>query len=126
MKTLSNCNPIEFLQQTYKISEKASKLFSDTKVLEIRKNKPKFDGNETPDEIREKETTQAKKNIMEMLKCLMNDHPQETAEFLGLMCFVEPSDIVNHRGIDFITPALELISDPAIVSFLSQLAKLAN
>ena len=40
MKTLANCNPVEFLVQTNKIRKAVWDWLSLTQVMEIRKNLP--------------------------------------------------------------------------------------
>ena len=58
MKTLANCNPVEFLKQTNKIRHAVSHLLQDSGVMEIRKHLPKLTGEESPQEKKEKEREQ--------------------------------------------------------------------
>lgn len=115
MKTIVNCNPIEFIEQTNKIRHAVSKYFKDTKILEIRKRKP-------TDGVTIEE--QAKKNLNDMLDVAMGEYPRETAEVIGLMCFIEPTEIEKYTAAEFLTPALELLNSKAALNFFISLAKL--
>ena len=114
MKTIANCNPIEFLQQTNKIRHAVSKYFEDTEILEIRKRKP-TEGVTVAE--------QAKKNLDDMLDTALDKYPRETAEVLGLMCFIEPADIEKYTAAELLTPALELLNSKAVVNFFISLAR---
>lgn len=50
MKTLANCSPREFLLQTNKIRKSVVKWLDETKILEIRANKPQFTEGATEEE----------------------------------------------------------------------------
>ena len=114
MKTIANCNPIEFLQQTNKIRHAVAKYFKDTEILEIRKRKP-TDGVTVAE--------QAKKNLDDMLDTALEKYPRETAEVLGLMCFIEPTEIEKYTAAELLTPALELLNSKAVVNFFISLAR---
>lgn len=121
MKTMANCSPIEFLSQGYKVMDKLSTLLKETKVLDIRKKMPSFSPTDTDEEKKAKIQAQSKANIMEMLKVLMEENPKETAEVLGLMCFIDPEELETHKGIEFITPAVELLTSEEVLSFFQSL-----
>lgn len=121
MKNLANCDPIEFTFQGYKVIEAAKDLITESKVLEIWAKKPNYTGNETPEERLEKAREQGKKRIFDVLGCLMRDNPEKTAQVLGLMCFIEPEDLKNHKGIEFIAPAVELLSNKDVIDFFLSL-----
>lgn len=114
-KTLANCNPIEFLEQGGKIKHKVEKYFKDTGILELRKRMP-------PEGVTVEE--QAKKNRSDMLDIALEKYPRETAEILGLACFIEPEDIESYKGIDFLVPAVELLNSEVVVNFFISLVKL--
>lgn len=124
MKTLANCTPAEFLSQGYKVIGAAKELLNDTKVLDIRKNLPDLTGEETPDEKNEKMRAQSKKNINDMLAVLMEKHPEKTAEVLGLVCFIDPEDLKNHKGIEFLAAAFEVLTSREVLDFFSSLTSL--
>jgi hypothetical protein len=115
MKTIANCNPIEFLQQTNKMRHAVMKYLKDTEIFEIRKRQP-------PEGVTV--TEQAKKNLSDMLDVALENYPRETAEILGLACFIEPQDIENHTAAELLTPALELLNSKAVVDFFISLLKL--
>ena len=117
MKTIANCNPIEFLQQTNKIRHAVSKYFKDTKIFEIRKRKP-TEGVTAAE--------QAKKNLDDMLDTALEKYPRETAEILGLMCFIEPTEIEKYTAAELLTPALELLNSKAVVNFFISLANVGQ
>lgn len=117
MKTMANCSPIEFLSQGYKIIDKVSKLLKETRVLDIRKKTPSFSPEDTEEEKKAKIDAQSKKNIMEMLQVLMEENPKETAEVLALLCFIAPEELENHKGIEFIQPAIEILTSSEVLGF---------
>ena len=123
MKTLANCNPVEFLVQTNKIRKAVWDWLSLTKVMEIRKNLPEYAPDATLEEKRAARMAQMKKNAAAMLDMILEEHPQETAELLGLMCFVEPEDLPNHKMSEFLGAITELISTPEVVDFFMSLAQ---
>lgn len=124
MKTLANCNPVDFLRQTNKIRHAVSGWLNDTGVLEIRKRQPVLTGKEKPEELERKQREQAKKNINDMLDSMLENHAQKTAEVLGLMCFVDPEEVEDAKGFDFLLPAMELLSSKPVIDFLLSYLKL--
>ncbi len=124
MKTLANCNPVEFLRQTNKIRHAVSGWLNDTGILEIRKRQPALTGKETLEELEQKKREQAKKNINDMLDSMLENHAEQTAEVLGLMCFVDPEEIEDAKGVDFLLPAMELLSSKPVIDFLLSYMKL--
>lgn len=124
MKTLANCNPYEFIRQTNKIRHAAAGLMKTTGVMEIRKRKPEFTGGETDEEKQALWQKQARENVEAILDALMDDHAEETANVLGMMCFMEPDEVANAKGVDFLVPALEILNSKAVMDFLSSLARL--
>lgn len=123
MKTLANCNTVEFLQQTAKIKKAVEKYLKDTEILKLRKRMPELTGKETKIEKQKKLNEQGRKNISDMLDLALEKYPERTAEILGLLCFIEPSEVKNHKGIEFITPALELIQSEEVASFFTLFLK---
>ena len=112
MKTLANCTPAE-----------VGSLLKDRKVGEIRKRKPALTGEETEEQKKALYRKQAEDNISAMLDLLLENYAERTAEVLGMMCFIEPEDINNHRALDFLSPAVEVLNDQSVVDFLSSLMK---
>lgn len=124
MKTLATCNPKEFLIQTNKIRKSVANWLSLTKVLEIRKAKPDIPADATPEQRKSALQDQVKKNLSAMLDSVLDEHPEETAELLGLMCFVEPDDLENHRMTEFLGAFAEIINCQEVVSFFTSLMQL--
>ena len=125
MKNLANCTPREFLKQANRIRKDAEKWFSLTKVLEIRKRKPKLDGL-TEDEKTAALNEQMRENLSAVLDAALDAYPEETAELLGLCCFIEPEDLDNHKMSELIGAIAEIINNKEVLSFFSSLAKLGQ
>lgn len=126
MKTLANCNPREFLVQTNKIRKRASEWLTMTQILEIRKHQPETRPGMTKEELEQARENQVRKNLMEMLDRILDDHPNETAELLGLLCFIEPDDLENHRMTELLEAATEVINCPEVLGFFSSLIQLGQ
>lgn len=124
MKTLATCNPKEFLIQTNKIRKSVANWLSITKVMEIRKAMPNIKADATPEERQSALQEQVKKNLSAMLDSILDEHPEETAELLGLLCFVDPEDLENHRMTEFLGAFAEIINCPEVVSFFTSLMQL--
>ena len=136
LKTLATCKPSEFLRQTNRIKKSVEKWLTDTDILNIRKRIAVLEivpKDATPEERqavfeRNKRLTeeQAKKNISAMLDAILEDHPDETLELLGLCCFVEPEHIDDYKVSDYLNAFNSLISDEAVVNFFTSLASLGQ
>ena len=126
MKTLANCSPREFLKQTNRIRKAVAEWLSLTKILEIRKNLPTFAQDATQEDRRRASSAQIQKNGMAILDAILEQHPDETAELLGLMCFIELDELDNHEMREFFGAFAEMLSCPEIVDFFTSLARLEN
>lgn len=126
LKTIATCSPKEFLVQTNKIRKSVSKWLSLTKILEIRKNVPKFAENATEEERRKAVSAQMQRNLSEMLDKALEEYPDETAELLGLVCFVDPEDLENHSMLEILGTVGELLENPEVIGFFTSLAKLGQ
>ena len=124
MKTLANCNPLEFLTQTNKIRKSVESWLTLTKVMEIRKNLPEYDPKATKDENIEELNRQVQKNLSDMLDAVLEEHPKETAELLCLVCFIEPEDMEKHTMIELLGAIKEIINNAEVISFFASLARL--
>lgn len=122
MKNLANCTPREFIRQTNKIRKAVSNWLTLTKVMEIRERMPAAGKNATKDEMNQ----QIKDNINAMLDAIMDEHPDETADLLGLMCFIEPEDLDNHSMSELLGSAAEMLNDREVLGFFSSLVRLVN
>lgn len=124
MKTIANCSPREFLVQTNKIRKAVANWLTLTNIMEIRKRVPKFTEDMDDAAKRDAARKMAKENISAMLESAMGEHPNETAELLGMLCFIEPEDLDNHTMIEILTPVTEMISNPEVIDFFISLARL--
>lgn len=126
MKTLANCSPKEFLVQSNRIRRHAEKWLSMTRIMDIRKNLPSMEDGMSDEEKRAAISKQVRKNMNDILDAVLEDHPEETAELLGLICFVEPDDLDNHKMIEFLGAFTEIISNPEVVGFFTSLIQLGE
>ena len=124
MKTLANCTPLEFLTQTNKIRKKASDWLAMTRVLEIRKNVPDIDMNASAAEKAAAWNDQVRKNLSEMLDAVLDKYPNETAELLCLICFIDPKDMEKHNMVEILNSINEILANEEIISFFASLARL--
>ena len=134
LKTLVTCKPSEFLRQTNRIKKAVEKWLKDTDIMNIRKRLPSLEVvamNATDEERREiaarnkiLSEEQAKKNISAMLDAILEEHPQETLELLGLCCFIEPADVDNYKVTDYLNAFNSIINDKAVIDFFISLASL--
>ena len=133
MKNLANCKPTEFLRQTNRIKKSVEKWLTDTDILNIRKRLPEF---EKAEDGADEETTrkvarrnlerrreQTRKNLSAILDAILDEHPDETAELLALVCFVEPKDVDDHPIDEYLASIAEMLDNEAVMSFFTSLAK---
>lgn len=126
MKTLATCSPVEFLVQTNKIRRSVESWLTMTKVMEIRKRLPELPQGAKPEDVKKARQEQAKKNFSSILDSVLEEHPQETAELLGMLCFIEPDDLGNHSMLEIISSVNELIASPEVLSFFTSLTQLVQ
>ena len=126
MKTLATCSPVEFLVHTNKIRRSVESWLTLTKVMEIRKRLPELPQGAKPEDVKKARQEQAKKNFSSILDSVLEEHPQETAELLGMLCFIEPEDLGNHSMLEIISSVNELIASPEVLSFFTSLTQLVQ
>lgn len=126
MKNLANCKPTEFLVQTNRIRKYAEKWLTITGIPDIRKNVPPVKEGQTKEERKEELAEAAKENLRKILDAVMQDHPQETVELMGLMCFVEPEDVDNHPMSFYLESVSEILNDEAVLGFFTSLVNLGQ
>lgn len=126
MKTLATCSPVEFLVQTNKIRRSVESWLTLTKVMKIRKRLPELPQGAKPEDVKKARQEQAKKNFSAILDSVLEEHPQETAELLGMLCFIEPEDLGNHSMLEIISSVNELIASPEVLSFFTSLTQLVQ
>ena len=126
MKNLANCDPIEFLIQTNKIRKSVEKWLTATDIHNIRKRLPKYDDKMDEKKRAEVRKAQMRKNFNAILDACLEEHPVETAEVIALTCFVDPEDIRNHKGSEFLGAAGEMMANEDVLSFFTSLVSLAD
>lgn len=128
-KNLANCTPREFLTQTNKIRKSAERWLKATDIIAIRKNIPKLEVSEEDPEKSVEEhkkaiQEQAKRNLSAILDAVLEEHPDETLELLALCCFVEPSEVNDHKITEYLANVVEIINDEAVIGFFTSLMRL--
>lgn len=126
MKNLANCKPTEFMVQTNKIRKSVSKWLTDTDIMSIRKRVPKLPDDATDEERREALERQINDNFNTIMDVIFEEHPQETLELLGLMCFVEPEHIDDHEVTEYLESFYELMSNQTVLNFFTSFMNWAN
>ena len=124
MKTLANCSPREFLVQTNKIRKRAADWLQKTRILEIRSKRPAYKDGMTEEERQAAARKQLRENLSEIFDSILEEYPDETAELLGLVCFIEPEDLDNHKMTDFLQAITEILNDQAVLDFFISLIRL--
>lgn len=129
MKTLNQMDETEFLRRCWLIADAVSDLLQESKINELRKVLPVLTGDETAEELEQKKTEQARKNIKAMAKSLLFDHAEGTAKLLPLL--YEP-DVDEDGAPETMTPfkimrvITATVEDKDVLDFLSSLVELAQ
>lgn len=124
MKTLANCSPREFLVQTNKIRKSVSKWLSLTKAMEIRKTLPDIPEGVSEEDRDKLIERQVQSNLNAILDVILDEYPEETAELLGLLCFIEPEDLDNHSMSEILASFTSIINSPEVMGFFISLAQM--
>lgn len=120
MKTLANCDNIEFFQQTYKIVDAVKAYLNETNIMEIRKRIPDVSKLETEEEKKEALRKGASENLMDMIRTALVEHTAETIKILGLICFCEDEEkLKNDRTL--ISEAVAALCDANVIDFFISL-----
>lgn len=126
MKNLANCKPSEFLQQTNKIRKSVGKWLTDTDVMNIRKRVPSLSDDMSDEDRKKAIDEQVNKNATAILDAILEEHPEETLELLGLLCFVEPEHIDDHEVSEYLESFNELMNNQAVFDFFTSLMNWGN
>jgi len=134
MKNLANCTPIEFLKQTNKIRHEVESWLKDTKIMDIRKNRPVLipltpsmteeEMESAKKENRERTRKQTYLNISDMLDAALENHTEQTLRVLALMCFIEPENANDHKPVEYLNAFTEIFSDKDVLDFFTSLMRL--
>lgn len=126
MKNLANCTPTEFLRQSNRIRKKVESWLKLTNVMGIRQRMPDIKGVEDEAERKRLVSEQMKANLSAMLDAALDEHPDETAELLALICFIEPQDIDNYKTTDLLGAIAEILNSTEVISFFTSLLNLGQ
>lgn len=119
-KTMVNCTTAEFLRQSNKIRHAVSEYLAETKIIDIKKNKPVITDGMSDEEKKKAYREQAKKNISDMLDSALEKNAEATVRILALLCFIddaeeaeklEPFDVIDvlmsERVLNFFTRLMQ-------------------
>lgn len=129
MKTLNQMDETEFLRRCWLIADAVSNLLQESKINELRKVLPVLTGEETAEELEQKKTEQARKNIKAMAKSLLFDHAEGTAKLIPLLYEPDvdadgtPETMTPFKALRVITATVE---DKDVLDFLVLLVRLAR
>lgn len=129
MKTLNQMDETEFLRRCWLIADAVSDLLQESKINELRKVLPVLTGEETAEELEQKKTEQARKNIKAMAKSLLFDHADGTAKLIPLLYEPDvdadgtPETMTPFKTLRVITATVE---DKDVLDFLASLVRLAR
>ena len=136
MKNLANCTPTEFLTQTNKIRKSVYGWLKLTDIMNIRQKRPNLTPltNEMSDEERaqvildnkEAMKEQARENFNLMLDKMLDDYPEQTLEVIGLINFIDKSELDNYKMVDLMANTLEMLEDEAVMGFFGLLMRLGS
>ncbi len=126
MKNLANCTPREFIVQTNKIRKKVSDWLTLTGIMEIRKRLPVIPVDASVEDRHKAMAEQSRKNLSAMFDAIMDEHPQESVELLGMLCFIEPKDLDNYKMSDLFGAFNELLNCEEVVGFFTSLMRLVT
>lgn len=126
MKNLANCTPREFLRQTNRIRKAAEGWLKTTKVLELRRKLPTRAEGLTDQEWDEIVEAHMNATLHKMLDAVLEEHPDETAELLGLLCFIEPEHLDEHSVAELMESFTELMNCREVVDFFISLTRLGQ
>lgn len=122
-KNLANCKPSEFLRQTNKIRKSVERWLTATDIMNLRQKIPELPENATAEERQKATAEQMRKNLSAILDSVLDEHPDETLELLGLLCFVEPKDVDKYPVDEYLRNFAEIIGNDAVLSFFTSLAQ---
>ena len=112
--------------QTRLIKHSVEKWLTDTDIMNIRKTLPDLPDDLDDEEKKKRMEQQAKENLSKMFDAIAEEHPDETVELLGLLCFV-PLDETNDHPMNFYFESItELLNDQSVWSFFSSLVMAAR
>ena len=123
MKTLANCDNIEFMQQTYKIADAVKEYLTETNIMELRKRLPDVSGMNEEEKKAALRKASAE-NLLEMVRVALVEHTTDTLKLLGLVCFCEDEKTLR-TDRTILSEAMSAITDPNVLDFFISLMQSA-
>ena len=119
MKTLTNCKPREFMRQVARIKTAAAAWLDMTRLLELRRRMPPRQEYADDEARRQAVMDQWRANIKDMVDAMLVDHPEETLELLGLICFIEPEELDEHPMSELYEGLMAVLKDDNLVDLFT-------
>lgn len=136
IKTLANCNEIEFLRQTNKIRKAVQNWLTVTDVANIRNRVPEYksiqkdateeERKKIAEENKELSRKQMMDNLDKMLDAMLEEHPEETVEVMKLCCFVDPSEKTSRHITFYMSAFTEMMGNEDVIDFFRSLMLLGQ
>lgn len=120
-KNLANCTPTEFAVQTRLIKHAVEHWLTETDIMSIRKTQPVIPQDASEEEVKKILQEQALKNLSAMFDAIMDEHPKETVELLGLLCFVPVAEVDNYPMTYYMDSIGELLAEQSVWNFFTSL-----
>lgn len=125
------------MRQTAKIRRAVSKWLTATDLMAIRQRMPQGMPEVQPDMSKEEKravldkrqqmmTEQSQKNLEAILDALLDLHPDETIELVGLCCFIEPEELDNYKTTDLLGAIMEMLGDENVINFFTLFMRLGT
>ena len=92
---------------------------------EIRKHMPELDGTETEAERKAKLEAQSKKNMLDIARGAMKEHPEETIKALHSLIVLDDGEEFP-KGVKLLTTAVKVLNNKEIMDFFTSVASLGS
>ena len=119
MKNLTNCKPREFMRQLARIRAATTAWLDVTRLLELRRRMPPRQEYADDEARRRAVMDQWRANIKDMVDALLVEHPEETVELLGLLCFIEPEELDDHPMTELYAGLMAVLKDDNLMDLFT-------
>lgn len=113
----------QFLGAVYTAADAVANMVKTIGFSEIRKHMPELTGDETESERKAKLAEQAKKNMLDIAKSAMKEHPEETIAALHALIVLDDGEEFPH-GVKLLTTAVKVLNNKDILDFFTSVASL--
>lgn len=113
----------QFLGAVYDAAEAVANMVKAVGFAEIRKHMPELDGTETEAERKAKFEAQSKKNMLDIAKSAMKEHPDETIKALHSLIVLDDGEEFP-KGVKLLTTAVKVLNNKEIMDFFTSVASL--